>query len=129
MEGSVSGRRTYSPALEESEWKEMFKDYSVFLIKNDDEIIGNVSYRLKNPDHLHISVLVVRPEFQGKGIGRKVLEQVLSEFQNVKRIDLVTHPENPALGLYESLGFVVEERKDNFYGDGEPRLILALINQ
>lgn len=61
------------------------------------------------------------------GIGRAVLEQILSEFQYVKRIDLVTHPENPALGLYQSLGFAVEERKENFYGDGEPRLVLARI--
>jgi len=44
-----------------------------------------------------------------------------------KRIELVTHPDNPALKLYESLGFTVESRKENYWGDGEPRLVLAIV--
>jgi ribosomal protein S18 acetylase RimI-like enzyme len=38
----------------------------------------------------------------------------------------VAHPENEiALGLYMSLGFEIESRQENFFGDGEPRLVLA----
>jgi ribosomal protein S18 acetylase RimI-like enzyme len=31
-----------------------------------------------------------------------------------------------AMGLYQSFGFRVIERKENYYGDGEPRNILEL---
>ena len=45
---------------------------------------------------------------------------------NVKRIDLVTHPHNSKIiGLYLSYGFIIEAWKDNHFGDGEPRIVLA----
>jgi ribosomal protein S18 acetylase RimI-like enzyme len=38
----------------------------------------------------------------------------------------VTHPENAgALRLYMSLGFKVESRIEDCFGDGEPRLVMA----
>ena len=69
---------------------------------------------------------MVIPEFQGQGVAREVLTRLLKELKDVKRVDLVTHPDNQkALQLYQSLGFIVESRKENYFGDGEPRLILA----
>ncbi len=127
LEKSVSGKNIYSPMLDENEWREELGRAQVFLIENDSGVIGNVSYQHKEHDHVYISGLVVDPRFQGKGIGRQVLTQLLERLKDVKRIDLVTHPDNQAaLQLYQSLGFVVESRKENYYGDGEPRLILAL---
>jgi [ribosomal protein S18]-alanine N-acetyltransferase len=126
LEKSVSGNKIYSPMLEEDEWKEELKTNSVFLIENNNQVVGNISYEKKDDDHIYISGLVVDPRFQGQGIAKKALQQILEEFKDVKRVDLVTHPENPALRLYESLGFVVESRNENYYGDGEPRLTLVL---
>lgn len=88
--------------------------------------MGSVSYEVKSPDHIYISGLVVKPEFQGKGIATTALKQVLAKYVNAKRIDLVTHPDNPALKLYESLGFKTESRVENYWGEGQPRLVLAL---
>jgi ribosomal-protein-alanine N-acetyltransferase len=52
---------------------------------------------------------------------------ILEKCKGSNRIDLVTHPENSsALELYSSLGFKVESRQENYFGDGEPRLVLAL---
>ena len=126
LEKSVSGSNVYSPNLEREDWQEEFESGRVFLIKSGDEIVGNISYEEKSPDHLYISGLVVRPEFQGKGLGRQALEQILDKYPETARIDLVTHPDNPALKLYESLGFTVESRKENYWGEGEPRLVLVL---
>ena len=126
LEKSVSGSNTYSPNLEREDWQEEFENGKVFLIKDGDEVVGNISYQEKGPDHLYISGLVVRPEFQGKGLGRQALQQVLDTYPEATRVDLVTHPDNPALKLYESLGFIVESRKENYWGDGEPRLVLVL---
>jgi ribosomal-protein-alanine N-acetyltransferase len=52
---------------------------------------------------------------------------ILEKCKGTDRIDLVTHPENKnALQLYMSLGFKVESRRENYFGDGEPRLVLVL---
>ena len=126
LEKSVSGKNTYSPALDIEDWKEEFENGEVYFIEYNNKIVGNLSIKFFGNERLYISGLVVIPEFQGKGIAREALRQILEKYKNIRRIDLVTHPDNFALGLFKSLGFVVESRKDNFYGDGEPRLVLVL---
>lgn len=52
--------------------------------------------------------LAVLPEFQGSGIGRKLVEEGLKYLfnRNVSKIRLEVRPENiPAVNLYEGLGF------------------------
>ncbi len=127
LEKSVSGTKVYSPMLERGEWEEELRDSIVCLILKCGTVVGNLSYKRKGDDHVYISGLVVSPSFQGRGIARKVLVDLLKNLGNIQRIDLVTHPDNQkALQLYQSIGFVIESRKENFYGDGEPRLILVL---
>jgi len=73
-----------------------------------------------------LSGLMVKPEFQGKGIGREAMRQVLEEVSDVERIWLATHPSNtPAIKLYLSFGFIIEEKIENYFGDGEPRIIMS----
>ncbi|OGG54400.1 hypothetical protein A3D62_00535 [Candidatus Kaiserbacteria bacterium RIFCSPHIGHO2_02_FULL_49_11] len=128
IERSVAGRKTYSPLLAESEWREEIKKSSVYLIKDNGVVVGNISYERKDDSHAHISGLAIDPRFQNQGIARKALLKMLEELKEMKRIDLVTHPDNQAaLRLYRSLGFVVESRKENYFGDGEPRLVLSLL--
>jgi ribosomal protein S18 acetylase RimI-like enzyme len=127
LEKTVSGTDVYSPMLEENEWKEELKNSEVYLIEKNGAVAGNLSYERKNDDYIHITGLVVIPTFQRQGVARKVLTSLLEKFKNIKRIDLAAHPDNyRALKLYQSLGFAVESLKENYYGDGEPRLILSL---
>ncbi|MFH0852134.1 MAG: GNAT family N-acetyltransferase [bacterium] len=127
IEKSVAGTNIYSPMVEDADWKEEFQKCEVYLIEHNNMVIGNLSYEKKENDHVYISGLVIKPEFQGQGIGRKVLIKLLEELKDMRRIDLVTHPDNHhALKLYQSLGFIVESRKENYFGDGEPRLVLVL---
>lgn len=126
LEKSVAGTNIYSPMLDENEWKEELLKGKVYLIEKNNSVIGNLSYERKGNDHVYISGLVISPAFQGQGIAREVLTNLLEELTDVKRIDLVTHPDNhKALQLYQSLGFVIESRKENYYGDGESRLVLV----
>ena len=70
--------------------------------------------------------MVINPRFQGQGIAREAMMIILEKFKDVKRIDLLTHPDNiKAINLYQSLGFMAESRKENYYGDGEPRIVIA----
>jgi len=69
--------------------------------------------------------LVIHPNFQGQGIGREAVLFRLEKLKGVKRVWLVTHPENfKIINLYQSLGFKIEKRLENYFGDGEPRIIL-----
>lgn len=55
---------------------------------------------------LHISLLYVHKDHQGKGLGRALLEVVLERAQ-ARGCDLITvWPEDDARGFYEKLGFV-----------------------
>jgi len=127
LEKSVAGTKIYSPMLEEKEWEEALEKEIVYLIEKDGIVTGNISYERKENNRVYISGLVLSPRFQRQGIGREVIIKILDEVKDAKRIDLVTHPDNaPALALYESLGFVVESKVENYYGNGEPRLVLVL---
>ena len=81
---------------------------------------------MKAEDNAEITGLMVDPRYQNQGIGREALTTILGELKEVKRIDLVTHPENEsALSLYQSFGFQIESRVEDYYGDGQPRLVLV----
>ena len=52
------------------------------------------------------------------------MDKLLKEIGN-KKIVLTVHPQNnAALRIYLKLGFVIISWKDNYFGDGEPRLYL-----
>ena len=126
IEKSVVGPKTYSGITGEDEAKEELKNNQVYFIKKDGKIVGTIQYEMKGQGHAYLSGLVICPRFQGQGIGREASKRILQKLKNMKRIDLVTHPRNTrALMLYLSLGFAIESWKDNYYGDGEPRLLLS----
>jgi ribosomal protein S18 acetylase RimI-like enzyme len=125
MEREQGDYKTYSPILEEEEWVEEMRTCTVFLLLLGKAAVGSVAFEQKAIDHLYLSGLLVRPAYRGRGFGRRALEYMFATHPAVRRYDLHTHPDNPALKLYESVGFRVEERLENFYGDGEPRVIMA----
>lgn len=128
LEQLVSGSRIYSAMLTEVEWIEALQKEKVFRIESNGHIVGNLSYEYKNPQHVHISGIVIDPKYQGHGIAKRVLADLITRLSgvHVHRIDLVTHPHNErALSLYEKLGFHIESQVENYYGDGEPRVILV----
>ncbi|MFZ3032324.1 MAG: N-acetyltransferase [Candidatus Moraniibacteriota bacterium] len=126
LEQKVSDQRTYSAMAERTDAEKEIETNVVYLIKKDEAVVGSIAYQIKSEVHAYLSGLVIDPEYQGIGLGREALKRVLEELEPMERIDLVTHPENtPALELYLSLGFEVESKKENYYGDGEPRLVLV----
>ena len=125
IEGKLDNVRKYSPMLDRYGWAEEFGKCEVYLIKKNGTVVGNTSYS-RDGDKAYVSGLAITPEFQHQGIGKDVLCQILEKLKDVPYIWLVTHPENKAsLKLYNSFGFLVESRKENYFGDGKPRLVLS----
>lgn len=130
LEKKVSHSKTYSGIFDKKEAIEEIENNEVYLIKKGDAIIGSTEYQMQGPSHAYMSGLVIHPDYQGQGIARKAIEFKLAKLKDIKRIDLVTHPHNSKIiRMYLSYGFIIESWKDNYYGDGEPRIVLALNRQ
>lgn len=130
LKQKMSSLKTYSAMTDPEEQRNELQNTVTYLVEKDGVVVGSISYEIKAEGHAYLSDLIIDPEYQGQGLGREALTRVLKELDHNERIDLVTHPENDsALQLYTSLGFQVESRKEDYYGDGEPRLVLVRMNK
>lgn len=87
----------------------------MFMIEADGETVGKIRLRWEERE-TWIYGFSVLPEYQGKGIGRKVLKKVVNE-QNIagQSVHLEVETENAhALRLYESVGFKVVHAQDYY---------------
>ena len=75
-------------------------------IYDKEELVAYI--RLVGDGHSIIFVqdLLVRPDYQRQGIGKKLLEEALATFPNVYQRLLVTERSEKNLAFYQSLGFV-----------------------
>lgn len=85
--------------------------------------VGLVAYK-KHLGRVEVKQVLVLPQFQKKGYGTLLFRHMLETIGR-ERIWLVTHPKNtPAILLYLKEGFRISGWHDNYYGDGQPRLLL-----
>lgn len=78
-------------------------------------------------EKIEVKTVVVLPEYQNRGYG-KIMMNKIKELAKTKPVFLVTHPKNiNAVLMYLKSGFEIYGWKDNYYGDGQPRLLLKLV--
>lgn len=127
LENKVAHVKMYSAILDKEEAEKEIEDNEVYFIKKGDTVVGWTEYKIKSPGHAYLGGLVIDPAYQNQGIARRAIEFLLNKLKDIKRIDLVTHPHNSKIiRMCLSCGFVIEAWKDNYYDDGEPRLVLSL---
>ena len=71
--------------------------------------------------------IAIHPDWRRRGIGRELVEAVLEEAreEGAARVTLeVRRYNNPAIGLYERLGFRRVGERRNYYGAGEDALLM-----
>ena len=87
--------------------------YQVILL--DDQPVGRL-YLHKRDDEIRIMDITLLPEFREQGIGSTLLNEILEEAAN-NHLAVTIHVErfNPALHLYERLGFHLAEDKGVYY--------------
>lgn len=129
LERKVRGK-TYSGTRSEAEFVEKFGGRKIYLFQAGNKIIGHLAVIKKEGNNVSLSNFVIDPEYQGKGYARKIAALISGKIKNAHRLELAVHPDNSrAVHLYESFGFKIIGRKENYCGDGEPRLIMELINE
>ncbi|MBE8954400.1 MAG: ribosomal protein S18-alanine N-acetyltransferase [Quinella sp. 2Q5] len=71
-------------------------------------------------DQAEVETVAVAPEFRGRGVGKKLLAELLDVLtgRGVTFVVLEVRPSNAAaVKLYDSFDFQIVERAENFYGD------------
>jgi len=128
VEKGLVGTKIYSGLTGVEDAKAEMKENIYFLVKRDDKVVGDISYKMQNSDVAYISGLAVAKELQRQGIARRAMELLLEILKDAKTIELVTHPENEkAISLYKSFGFLqVGEPMENYFDDGQPRIKMIL---
>jgi GNAT superfamily N-acetyltransferase len=76
-----------------------------------ERIVGTVQY-VDHRKHIHVLGLAVHPDFQGKGIGRLLIDWVVERSADLGHDTLVTDTieETGIVSFYEHLGFRIIER-------------------
>lgn len=129
IEQSVSSKYFRPCDTEEHATKYLKDDYVFFIVLNNKEI-GTVSYERKEDGSIYFNGLTVLTEFNGRGYASFALKLALEGLKNEKSLNLVVHPENTAaIIIYLKAEFVIKEWKEDYFGDGEPRLFLVFFNE
>ena len=101
----------------------------LFVAKSDDgAVIGYLGY-WRIGDEVHISTFAVQPEFRKQGIGEDLLKSALADAAEkgarVATLE-VRESNDPAIRLYEKLGFEVAGSRPRYYRDNDEDAILMM---
>jgi len=128
IEKSLSDNPIYGAFTDQKEFEKYFIGHKMFLVVYQDKPIGYFAYKVIDKDISEISGFALLKGYQSKGIGTIMMNKILDDLKNIKRIKIFTSPENiPALILYLKNGFVIREWKENYF-QGQPRVILYKSN-
>lgn len=108
---------------------------NVFLLKEshkNNKILGVAAFsRAWDKNKMaYLSDYAIAEEARGKSLGEKFLKIVLEDLkdQGFEQVRLTVDPDNePAVSLYESLGFEKIEFVEDLYGEEEDRYIMELV--
>ena len=100
----------WSPWNEENFLKEIPAKWNLsFVYECADKVLGFAILSQKSPGCIHLHRLVVSPESQGTGIGKKMLKEMFlrCQTQRIKFLSLYVPRNNEiAIKFYEAEGFV-----------------------
>jgi len=86
-----------------------YPDAGFYIMKMDGKPIGRIYVDLSADPFLLMDIIVV-PSLRNKGIGTRVVSALLRMAdEEKKRVRIYVEKMNPALRLYQRLGFVMEE--------------------
>ncbi len=98
-----------------------------WVMREDGRVVGYICV-WEVADELHITNIAVHPAARRRGIGRRLLQQVIGEARGkgLRVVALEVRPSNvEARALYESFGFrVVGRRRGYYYDTGEDALVM-----
>jgi ribosomal protein S18 acetylase RimI-like enzyme len=126
FEADVMDRRLYGQPLDHAGALAEVRANQYFLDFRQERIVATGAWRRRDDGTAYLSNIAGRPELRRRGLARAMMLHLLSCCGDAASIDLSVHPDNEAArALYASLGFNASKQVENFFGDGEPRLIMV----
>lgn len=102
--------------------------FAIYISAKVDGLVVGYAGMWKVYDEGHITNVAVHPEYRRSGIGRHLVEKLISiaKQENIGRMTLEVRRSNiAAQGLYEKYGFKVEGCRKAYYSDnGEDAIIM-----
>lgn len=111
----------------EEEQRKYFENFinnikeNAFIIMSGDTKIGFYNGEVLENGNYEVGNICIIPEYQGKGIGTKILKDKLEEYKNYD-IELQYFKQNPVGILYKRLGFIPDKEKEFHYTMVKPKV-------
>lgn len=93
---------------------------NAYIIMNGNKKIGFYNGKVLDNGNYEIGNICIIPEYQGKGIGTKILKDKLEEYKD-RDIEIQYFKQNPVGKLYERLGFVLSGETEFHYQMTKPK--------
>lgn len=91
----------------------------IHLVKLEDTLIGYLAESNENEREFFLHKFYIDPDFQGKGLGKKIFREVFSQYPDLSIIRLTVNRKNyKSINFYFRLGFVIEKVADFDIGKG-----------
>lgn len=104
------------------------KGSEAYALYEGRDIVGFFAFR-QGKGNAELLIIAVDPKKQRNGYGKVMMNKIL-ELIKKQSVRLMTHPKNnAAICFYLKSGFTISGWKDNYHGDGQPRLFLTYNSQ
>ena len=85
----------------------------------NNEIVGTATIKMEDENNIYIQSMAVKPKYQGKGIGMKILKEIdkIARKKEYKTMSLECfYPLKKAISLYKKCGFKRTGKTRDYYG-------------
>jgi GNAT superfamily N-acetyltransferase len=98
-----------------SHYEQYYPDCAFLVIERDGQPIGRI-YIDRTPEEICLVDIALLPETRGAGLGTQLVQELLDEAQAAgKRVTIHVEHFNPAMRLYQRLGFQPIEETGVYY--------------
>jgi ribosomal-protein-alanine N-acetyltransferase len=112
-----------------------YLDYEIdkyFIVESNNELIGSGGINFKQIDDKKIGIIswdIIHPNYQGKGIGRKLLEYRLEILKNDHSLtEIIVRTSQHVFKFYENSGFTLKEVVYDYWSEGYDLYAMQLHN-
>ena len=117
--------RDFDPPTERVDQVTSYLDKcEVYGVFDGTQLVGYFGFHKHSNSEVELKSIAVHPSYQGKGLAKKMMKKMFEEVGEAS-VWLVVHPKNvSAIQTYLKTGFIPSGWREDFFGDGEPRLVM-----